>query len=232
MTQLQAVASEPAVLGLLRETLERELDAAAAPLLFDALGAFGPRVPSTFAEVVDLVQGPLRVRLVARFGVERAAALVHDLERALRLAEMPTQELSRVQARPFDAQTTRSFPAVSGALDVLVVAGRETLITRLGPSFAPSQMHFLPARTAGDLARLDPSLAVALIDATDLPKASPRVLAASLKDASVILLWGSETAAANDVLEALRREQIPLMTFRSDESIDPLLDVLRSRLAR
>ena len=45
---------------------------------------------ATFVEVLDLVQGPLRVELASRTGAARADELVRVLEKRLRLAEMPT----------------------------------------------------------------------------------------------------------------------------------------------
>ncbi|MCC6877689.1 MAG: hypothetical protein IT378_25495 [Sandaracinaceae bacterium] len=222
--------SEPAFLGLIRETLERELGGAAASILYHALATFGPRMPADFAEVVDLVHGPLRDGLSRRVGPERATSIVRDLERTLRFSEMPTSEVSRVRAREFDEQTTRSLPALGRTLEVLVLSKSETLATRLGALFSQASVRFTPIRSAGELARVEARDSVVLVDAFDGPRASPRALAAGLKDAALVLLWGSDLPACQELADAFRREHVTLMSFSSDEPIDPMLDVLRSRI--
>jgi hypothetical protein len=226
------VAAETAVVVLLRETLERELEAAAGPLLFDALGDYGPRLPQSVSDVVALVHGPLYARLLSGYGAERAQRIVQEMERVLRSAELAKGELSGVRDKRFDSQTTRSFPTLGGQLEVIVVSGSRLLSERLGALFARRPVHFIPVLTAGDLARLRCADAVVLVDATEVPRASPRALAASLRGVSVVLLFGSDIDGARELIEAFQRVSAPLMTFRSDEPIDALLDVVRSRLPK
>jgi hypothetical protein len=223
------VAAETAVVVLLRETLERELEDAAASLLFDALGDFGPQLPQSVSDVVALLHGPLRMRLSSRYGAARADKLVEDIERALRAAEK-TSELSGVRRGFEETQQTSRFPALGSRLDVIVVSGSRLLVERLGALFAKTAANFIPVHTAGDLARLQCANAVVLVDATEVPRASPRALAASLRAASVVLLFGGDVEGAPELVEAFGRVSVPLMAFRSDEPIDALLDVLRSRL--
>lgn len=221
---------EPAVLALLRDTLEREIPGASVSVFFQALAAHGPRVPSTFNEIVAFVEGPLRRSLVERYAERRAKEIVAALEYALRVAELPTQELSRVRARNFDEETTKTVLSPSGPLSVAVLCAGGVLADRCAACFRRDEMTFVTVRAAGDLARLPPGLDVALVDASDLPRASPRAIASSLASVPLVLVWGNDADAAKQLVAALDREGVRTMGFALEQSVDPMIDVLRARI--
>jgi hypothetical protein len=226
------VSSEPAVLVLLRETLERELPGASAAIFFESLGAWGQRVPSSFHEIVDFVKGPLRASLSKRLDEERTKDIVSRIEYALRVAELPTQELVKVRARgAFDDETTASILPLPGELSVVVLSATGELAVRCGALFAREEVRVLSVRSAGDLARLPDKLGLAIVDASDLPRASPRAIASALRDIPIVLVWAKEADGSRDVIAAFERENVRTMAFASDEPPDPMIDVLRSRIA-
>ncbi|HEY8429754.1 MAG TPA: hypothetical protein VIL20_15325 [Sandaracinaceae bacterium] len=213
------MSKEPAILALLREALERETPGAAASILFEALGAFGARPPASFAEVVDFVHGPLGACVRARFGDERAARAVKALDRALRLAEMPTGQLATV-AR-FDEETTKSFMRTGRALVVAVVSAHATLAERLDAVLDGTRAVVTHVGGPRRPVRAD----IALIDASDPTPFDPHALAG----VPLVLLWSSNTPGASAMVAALEGARLPLMTFARSE-VEALIDVLRARI--
>lgn len=209
----------------MRETLEREVPGVAASALFEALGRWGSRVPASFAEVVDLAHGPLRACLAARLGDERAAACVRALDKALRLAEMPTGQLAPV-ARAFDRETTKSLARVEGALVIAVITSGLAVPERIAAVLDPARVIIDAIRTPEELARMRAHLA--LVDATDPIDCDPAQVASALTSAPLVLVWGTEECAAVTLSRELERAKVPVMTFARAES-EALIDVLRSR---
>ena len=224
------MGTEPPVLALLRERLERELPGGAAAILFEALNAWGPRVPVAFVDVVAFAHGPLRQRLVARLGVERGRAVLRELERALRFAEQPTQPIPKVRARTFDEETTTSLARVEGAFDVAVVSRSGALAERIGAALDPGRLALAVVSSALSLARVPRRLHVALIDASDLPPLDPSDLVGALAHAPLALVWASDAPPARLVIASLERASVKVMAFAEAEPPDPMIDVLRARL--
>lgn len=223
------MSAEPAVLVLLRETLEREAPGAAASLLFEALGRFGPRVPASFAEVLDFTHGPLRACMTSRLGEERARAGVRAIDRALRLAEMPTGQLASLSFRAFDHETTKSLARVEGALVIAVVATSGLLAERIAAVLDASRTSIATIRRPEELARGPVRAHLALIDASDPLDVEPGALAAALSEVSLVLVWDSDATGADRIASSLERAKIPVMTFARGE-VDPMIDVLRARV--
>lgn len=219
---------EPAVLVMLREHLDHEIGIGAT-VLFDALAAWGPRVPATFAEVVDLVQGPLRAALIARFGEVRAAEVVRRLEQALRFAELPTRELAVVPRMAFDDRTTKRIPPPAEVPRLLCIGASGRLGERIGALIDRSASGVISARSLDDVERAARPIELALIDGADPITADPDVLARTLLDLPLVLVWAREASGAEATLRALERANVPAMGFARHEPVDPMIDVLRSR---
>jgi len=224
------VGTEPPVLALLRERLERELPGASAAVLFEALNAWGPRVPVAFVDVVAFVHGPLRQRLFARLGAERGRAVLREIERALRLAEQPTRPIPRLDARAFDEETTTTLARVEGAFDVAVVSRSGALAERIAAALDPARIALAVVSSALSLARVPRRLHVVLVDASDLPALDPGDLGAALAHAPLALVWACDAPPAALVIAALERACVRVMTFAQAEPPDPMIDVLRARL--
>ncbi len=225
------MGTEPAVLGLLREHLERYVEGGAGPsLLFEALSAWGPRVPASFAEVVDLVHGPLRARLDARIGPSAAAEVVRAIERALRLAEMPTQDIVAVPRRTFDQEPTKTLARVQGTMRIVVLSASSALAARVGAVLDAGRVEVTNVSAERELASMPAGVHLALVDGADLPAISADAIAAALARIPLALIWCSDTALAAPIVAALERAKVRAMGFATSDPVDPMIDVLRSRL--
>jgi hypothetical protein len=224
------VGTEPAVLVLLREALEHELPGEAAALFFEALRRRGPEVPSSFAGLVDFVGGPLRAVLSAQCGAARAAEIVRRLEDTLKDSELPTQAMARLRAPSFGDETTANLAAISGPLDLVVLSMRGAMASQFGAVFDRTKVSVSRVRNADELARVGRRVDVAVVDLTDLPALAAEAIARSLVPASVVLVWGSEAKGAEAVVTALEREGARCVSFASNDPVEPMLDVVRSRI--
>jgi hypothetical protein len=112
-----------------------------------------------------------------------------------------------------------------------VLSASGEIAERCSSSFRKDEIRVVTAHNAGELARLPAELPIALVDASDLPKASPRAIASSLASVPLVLVWGTDVDAAKAMLAALEREGVRIMGFTADQSVDPIIDVLRARLA-
>lgn len=215
------MAGEPALIRLLRESLEEELPlGVASGVLFRALSAWGPRIPSTFIEVVELLDGPLFDALAQRVGAERAGELKGLLERRLRLAELPTGTFASSELRHFEENTTRALPKMRGAVPLRVASGTPTLAVLVASTLGPTRVRG---------AQADDSDALLLVDATDPPRWSDAKMRAIARGAPLTLLWGADTDAGRHLSSMLVSEGVTPMQFDTEHGVEPLLDVLRSR---
>ncbi len=222
------MSTEPAFLGVLRELIEGRVEGGTS-LLLAALAAWGTRVPVTFAEVVDLVHGPLRARLQARLGSAEAAEVVRAIERALKLAEMPTRDLVPAPRCPFDRETTKLFARANGTMHLVVLSGTGELAEQIDPLFDPARVSVLRVSTRRSLARLPAGAHLALIDGADLPPIPPHELAPALAGLPLVLVWGGDAPGAAALVGVLERSAVPTMSFARTEP-EPMVDVLRARL--
>jgi hypothetical protein len=215
------MAAEPAFVRLLRETLEEELpEGIAAAVLFRALADWGARVPSSFGEVLQLVDGPLAAALAERLGAARADALRGALERRLRLAERPTDTVAAPEPWRFDEATTRALPKLGRAVGLRVASGTPTLAALVAASLGPDRVR---GASAGE------TDALFLVDATDPPDWSEAEVLAAAGRAALTLLWGADTDAGRRLAARLAREGVEHLGFDTAHGVEPLLDVVRSR---
>lgn len=212
------VTDEPAVIGILREALEAELpDGAASRMLFAALSAWGGRVPGTFVEVLDVVQGPLRQVLAAELGLARARAVVRTLENRLRFSEMPTGLVATMPRGAFEEPPTATIPRASGPVSLKVIAKTPTLAALVVSVLGPARV------TVSD----DP--AILLIDASDPPDAWPADLELRARQAHLTVIYGTDLAEAASLTERLRADGVGYLGFTTDHGAAPILDLIRSR---
>jgi hypothetical protein len=244
---------------LVRETLERELGAPlAAAVLFDALAAFGGRVPAGAAEITRLVRGALREAIEKR-APSLARKAKAELEEMLASAEVPTDVHRALAAgaesetAPDDAGTTARYramgsrpppwpseattatmPALRGATTVLVIAQSSAFADRLLVALGAARVA---AGWEDDLVEVDRALAapsppaLAIVDATDVTFPPDR-LARALRGAgpsTVRAVWGSDTAVGTRVLDLLEASGDGAAALSIAEGVEPLLDLVRSR---
>lgn len=215
------MAEEPALIRLLREAVEEEVTASlASTVLFAALTRWGSRIPQSFVEVVEFVDGPLKGALADHLGAERAATRCRAIERRLRFAELPTGVVSSAAAAAFEEPTTRSMPQVKGAVALRVLSGTPTLALVVVSTLGAERVRGVDA---GENA------AVLLVDATDPPSVSDEAVVAEARRAPLTVVWGTDADDGARLLAALRAAGVEPLGLDSEEGVGPLLDLLRSR---
>ncbi|HEY8427681.1 MAG TPA: hypothetical protein VIL20_04875 [Sandaracinaceae bacterium] len=231
--------SELAPTRVLRRTLEEALDTrSASSLLFEALGAWGQRVPRSRDEVLAVVHGALRDAIARRLGDAEAHAIVARIDRALALAydAADTQErpLDDLAAETSPADSTATFPIEDRAVRVLVVAAGRAFEHRLLVALGERRVAPVTVRSHEGLQHAlgtaPPALFV--VDAQDFPAIDPvRLLAAAeaLPLTTTCVLWGAELPYGRSLLRAIEAQPRPWTTLALREGIDPLLDLVRSR---
>lgn len=211
------MSSEPAFIRVLRESVEAEVGGSlASAALYAALAAWGPRVPGSFAEVVDLVYGPLREALAARVGDVRATELSKILEERLRLAEMPTGTMQAPFA-PVEA-TTSALPKAAGPVTLSVVAATPTLATLIVAVLGPSRVA----------AAFDEP-AMLILDASDAPSSWGADLERRAHAAGTTLVYGADLPEGRRATKRLASAKIGYLAFETEHGLAPILDLIRSR---
>ncbi|HBQ14031.1 MAG: hypothetical protein RLO52_11285 [Sandaracinaceae bacterium] len=212
-----ASVTEPAIIGVLRECLEAELGDGASSVLFRALARWGGRVPQRFADLVDVIHGPLREELARTEGEARARTLVEVLQERLRVSEMPTGTLAAAPRAGFEDAPTRALPRERGPVGVRVIAQTKTLAILISSALGPERV--LPSR--------EPR--VLLFDLSDPPAAWDPALQGVASRAEVTLLYGAEVDGARALEEWLLEGGAQVSTLASEHGVGPILDVLRAR---
>ncbi|MCB9596217.1 MAG: hypothetical protein H6719_26075 [Sandaracinaceae bacterium] len=212
------MSGEPAFIGVLRESVEAEVTSSvASAALFAALSAWGPRVPSTFFEVVDLVRGPLRAELARRLGDARAAEIEKRIEQRLRLAEMPTGTVSAAPREPFADAPTHSMPRASGPVSVQVLAGSPVLETLVVSALGPRRVELSDA----------PDMLI--LDASDAPASWGADLELRAHAAPTICVYGSDLPEGQAAAKRLTSANVAFLGFEVEHGVAPILDLIRSR---
>lgn len=212
------MSGEPPFIRVLRESLEAEVTpSVASAALFAGLAAWGPRVPASFVEVVDLVHGPLRAQLAARVGAERAAQLTRELEQRLRLAEMPTGVVAAAPRERFEEPTTHSMPKLSGPVDVRVIAGSPTLETLMVSALGPDRVAFVD------------EAAMLILDASDPPTSWGAELERLAHAAPTVCVYGTDLPAGRDAAKRLDSAKVAFLGFDTEHGAAPILDLIRAR---
>lgn len=213
---------------LVREALEGVMHPnLASSIVFEAMVRGGiselPVDPTAFREFVD---GPLREATAHRIGASDAAALATQLSQVVERAAGPWR------SRAEDRATTR-MDVSAGPVRVLVVSkGRLAVWLRAALSGDSVEIRSVAdVVTASEvLPAFTPLLGV--LDASALPHHADvdsivRWLGSLPVDGRV--LWGVENAAAAPLMEALQSEGTACTSIDSRESVEPLLDLIRSR---
>jgi hypothetical protein len=212
------VTEEPAVIGILREALEGELpDSMASRVLFAALSAWGGRVPGTFVEVLDVVQGPLRQVLAAELGGDRARAVVRTLENRLRFSEMPTGLVATLPKGAFEDPPTAAIPKAAGPVSLKVIAKTPTLAALVVSVLGPARVM------------VTDEPAILLIDASDPPGAWAADLEARAKQSTLTVVYGTDLPEAAPLLSRLHAAGVSYLGFSTAHGAAPILDLIRSR---
>jgi len=213
------MSGEPAQIRVLREAVEQTVPASvASAAMFAALSKWGPRVPASFVEVVDLVRGPLHDELAARLGAERATELVEVLERRLSLAERPTGTLSAAPKARFEDVPTASMPKTTGALRLRVITGSPSLSTLLVSSVG-----------AGCVELSDGAADLLLLDAHDAPESWGADLERAAHDAATVVVFGADRPEGQAVGKRLRSANVAFVGFDGEHGVAPILDLIRAR---
>lgn len=254
------MSRELASIRLLREALEAVMPPArAAGVLFEGLGAWGERVPVTGEELRSALDGPIRAALAKRLPPEQVDGVVTSVRDALTTAEAPTDvhpvlpdpdattgkhrrlaeredETTRVptaDAWP-DEQTTIEIQAhPGGPVPVVVLAGSESFAIRMSLALGPERVV---ATAIASLDALAPHLrdaAVVVVDATDVPDAAPLEVSRALSrlpQDCVPAVWGGDLPFGERVAQALGDAGQRCVAVSTEEGIDPLVDLVRSRL--
>ena len=212
------MGEEPAVIGILRESLEGELpEGIASRVLFAALSAWGGRVPGTFVEVLDVVQGPLRQVLTDELGLERARSIVRTLENRLRFSEMPTGLVATMPRESFQEAPTAAIPKAAGPVSLKVIAKTPTLAALVVSVLGPARV----------MVSDDP--AILLIDASDPPDAWAANLESRAKRALLTVVYGIDLEEAASLIARLQAAGVTYLGFSTDHGAAPILDLIRSR---
>ncbi len=213
------MSGEPAFIRVLRESVEAEVTpSVASAALFAALAAWGPRVPSSFVEVVDLVRGPLRVELASRLGDAKAIEIGKRLEARLRLAEMPTGTVAAAPKDAFADVPTEALPKPAGPVEVQVVAGSPLLETLLVTALGPRRVEI----TADEPAML-------VLDGSDPPARWGADLELRAHAIPLVCVYGTDLPSGRDAASRLSSANVAFLGFAAEHGAAPIIDLIRSR---
>lgn len=204
----------------LGELLPRDLG---AQLLFEALRPL-PSLPRSDEEVEALVRGSLREALIRHSGADRGAALADGLALLIR-NERPRR----------DADSTRSMPTLRRPVPVMVLGASDRFTERLDAVLGPKRVETLPCHDLDQLQRAvrRQEIALAVIDASDFAPIEPKELAKALSElraTTARVVWCATLPYGRALLKALADQAV--VSLESEEGIEPLLDLIRSRHGR
>ncbi|MEZ4336983.1 MAG: hypothetical protein R3B82_10175 [Sandaracinaceae bacterium] len=212
------MSGEPAFIRVLRESVEAEVTSSvASAALFAALASWGPRVPSTFVEVVDLVRGPLRQELASRLGDAKAAEIEKRLEQRLRLAEMPTGTVAAAPKDAFADVPTAALPKPEGPVLVQVLAASPVMETLLVAALGPRRVEIADEPT------------ILVLDASDPPASWGADLERRAHAAPTVCLYGTDLPSGRAAASRLESAKVAFLGFAAEHGAAPIIDLLRSR---
>ena len=230
---------------LVRRLLEQEVGARIASVaLFEAVQG---RAPASLAELVALVDGPLRAVLRRKVEVARADEVIDRISYAIAPEslemQLPPDEPATVEvsiedtgptglARP-KADATASWPTFGSVVSLVVLAAGKSFEGRLATALGDERVVVRTASGRAAVVRmLAEEPALVLVDASDYPRLDPNVVLAAcsaLPAATTCVLWGSELPFGRQFNELLDERPRPWVTLELREGIAPLLDIVRSR---
>lgn len=221
---------------LIRETLEGVVHpSTASTLLFQALQEHGGTIPTTHAEILALVDGPLARELTERIGDDLADSVLGQLRMMLASVMGSARQPRRRPSR--HDEPTRNLELSSETLPVFVLSASRSFAEKLSAALGP---HVMTAVLATDarmlLDRLDQvPPAFVLVDASDFPAIEPDELCRRLEglpDDLVKAIWGADLPYGMSVLAAAQGTNVRFTPFDRREGIAPVLDIIRSRRAQ
>jgi PleD family two-component response regulator len=210
---------------LLRDVIERSVDARlASAIIFEALSSDrASEVPTDMAALHRFIEGPLRTALSRRLGSAPTSALLDAIEAEL-LA--PDEE--------DDRNRTREWPIGAGPVVVLVVSRSASLAVALRAALGGERIGL---RTAADAPAVESAAKkiapdLVIIDATEPIRDMPSVADAirAVPASSSCLHWGRETPWGLRFGVELDRRGVAFTPVDRTHGVDPLLDLVRSRL--
>ena len=212
----------------------------ASAVVFEMLEPFGGQMP-VGEDLRLLITETLCDTLAARLGEDQAFEVTQQIAMVLGLGPSPGSARRRSSVpSPEEAMRRSDFPTAemsvsAGAAKVLVVSAGPGMERRLFASLGP-QVTAIPVRKLDRLAQfireLTPQLV--LVDATDPAESAGRV--AGTLDACaaniVTVLWGSEQPFGRAILDSLGEHGgRSLIALDRREGVEPLLDLIRSRIS-
>lgn len=213
---------------LVREALEGVMHPnLASSIVFEAMVRGGiSELPNDLEAFSDFVHGPLREATAHRIGASDAAALSSQLSLVVERAAGPWRSSA-------DERATARMDVSAGPVRVLVASkGKLAVWLRAalsGDSVAVRSVA--DVATASDVVPAFTPL-LGILDANALPHHADvdsiaRWVASLPVNGRVV--WGAENAAAGAVVAALEREGTVCTSIDSRESVEPLVDLIRSR---
>lgn len=221
----------------MREALEGVLaPALVSRVIFDALESHGESIPSTPRDLIELVRGPLRARLVERLGLDTAAIAVEHVIALLQAMDEPRSIRGGTPIRVTAPESgpTLAIPTGPEPVPVVVIAGATAMLCRLEAALGSRRLAAWPAVTADDVraSLKQGSPAIVLVDAGDIPAIAIETLAsflASVPSTAVCAVWASELPFARRLAVAAKVAGADLVWLSRKDGVEPLLDLIRSR---
>jgi hypothetical protein len=212
-------------LRLIQSTIESVLSPALADQTYrDAITALGGE-PATSSDVLELVNGPLRVSLARRLGRAAADDVVDDLLATLVTTAPP---------RPASAEATRELPLEREQVCVLVLSSTDALARALAAELGPRRLEVATAGTpeearawlathAAGIVMID-GASFASIEPTSLP-----ALLAPLPTTTVRAVWAVDAPYGAAALGALVEAHAPVTPLDRREGLATVVDLVRAR---
>jgi hypothetical protein len=223
----------PSELALLREALEKAIGRErATSALFVALDASPGGVPKSRETWLAFIAGPLRDALagsetdVDRVVEQVGAAIGSEAGEVAFDVDVDSGEPSETLFMP----TSGHKP-----VPVLTVAGSDALALRLVAVLGNDRVK--PTWVADEAALRKATFAaqplLVLVDGADPPSMDPSALASALgatPDTVVRVLWASDLAGGHTIADALATAGVEHTHLPRREGVEPLLDLILSRL--
>jgi hypothetical protein len=212
-------------LRLIRDALEAVLSPELAAATIDEALRSMPTALSSPAELVGLVNGPLRAAL-AKWHGSAADDVIDDLLRML-VGRSPAP-------RTTSQDITRELPLESAQVFVFVLSASETLGAELERALGT---HAVATVTFDDPARVRKALAfkppaIVIVDGASFPSIEPSEmpsLLGGLPPTTVRAVWGTDTPYGASVIGELASKRAPFTPLDRREGVAPIVDLVRAR---
>ncbi|MBX7196401.1 MAG: hypothetical protein K1X94_30385 [Sandaracinaceae bacterium] len=215
-------------LRLIRDALEAVLSPELAAATVDEAVRAMPNALSSPAELVALVNGPLRTALTKRQG-SAADDVIDDLLRVL-VARTPSPKTS-------SQDITREIMLETAQVFVFVLSSSEALAGELervlGTQLVATLTYDEPQRVRKAIGFKPPS--IVLIDGASFPLIEPSDLPeilGALPPTSVRAVWGTDTPYGAAAVAELTAKRVAFTPLDRREGVTPVVDLVRARRVR